>query len=69
MFCSGPLPGMCYGAEVHGLSNAELGRIRQQAGKCLRPSCGGRSLSAALVLEDEPCWHGMVAPIVRWSKE
>ena len=69
LFISGPLPGLCYGAEVHGISDGELGRIRTAAGKCLRPSAGGRSLTASLIFADEPCWYGMVAPIVRWAKE
>eukprot|EP00959_Pyramimonas_sp_CCMP1952_P220669 4613652-Pyramimonas_sp.AAC.1 len=43
--------------------------MRVAAGKCLRPSSGSRSPTAALAMENDPCWHGVCAPITRWSKE
>ncbi|CAK0842652.1 unnamed protein product, partial [Prorocentrum cordatum] len=69
IWVSGPLPGVLYGSEVHGISDGELHRIRQQAGSVMGPSCKGRSLTSLLILEDEPTWLAAVAPLVRYSKE
>eukprot|EP00959_Pyramimonas_sp_CCMP1952_P001995 40940-Pyramimonas_sp.AAC.1 len=64
IWVSGPLPGVLYGSEVHGISDGELHRIRQQAGSVMGPSCKGRSLTSLLILEDEPTWLAAVAPLV-----
>ncbi|CAK0881295.1 unnamed protein product, partial [Prorocentrum cordatum] len=69
IWVSGPLPGVLYGSECHGISDGELHRVRQQAGSVMGPSCKGRSLTSLLVMEDEPTWLAAVAPIVRHSKE
>eukprot|EP00959_Pyramimonas_sp_CCMP1952_P318344 6661514-Pyramimonas_sp.AAC.1 len=57
-----PFPGVLYGAEVHGTSDFELGRIRREAGKVLRPRAGGRSLTSTLLLNEGPTWIAAVPP-------
>eukprot|EP00959_Pyramimonas_sp_CCMP1952_P023863 500430-Pyramimonas_sp.AAC.1 len=45
IFTAGPLPGILYGAEVHGCSDGEIRRIRRGPGRTMQPSAGGRSFT------------------------
>ena len=66
---TGALPSLTYGAAIHGVSDFVLKGIRRSIGKTLTRSSGGRSLTRALILAEDPSWHCSVAPILRWSKE
>eukprot|EP00959_Pyramimonas_sp_CCMP1952_P015441 327240-Pyramimonas_sp.AAC.1 len=69
IWITGALPGVLYGSEINGLSDFELLKIRREAGKVLRPSAKGRSLTATLICHGDPVWLGAVSPILRYSKE
>eukprot|EP00959_Pyramimonas_sp_CCMP1952_P101435 2121998-Pyramimonas_sp.AAC.1 len=69
VFVAGPLPGAVYGREISGVSDHELLSLRQLAGKALKPSAGGRSLTALMLCHGDPPWVASIAPVYRWAKE
>ena len=61
---------MLYGAEVNGVSDAMLLRMRRCAAAGVQPKARGRSLDVALLLADaDPLKDACAAPICRWAKE
>ena len=52
------MAGLLYGSEVHGVSGSELLSLQMVVDRTLQPTCGGRSLTAALLLGDDPTWMG-----------
>eukprot|EP00959_Pyramimonas_sp_CCMP1952_P388407 8138993-Pyramimonas_sp.AAC.1 len=69
VFCAGALPALQYGADVHGMSDAELLRVRRLAASTMKPSCGGRSLCILTRVEGDPAWYGSVAPLLHYHRE
>jgi len=69
VFTSGVLPAIVYGAEVNGISDVELKKIRNISTAAMTGGTTGRSLSASLLLRGDPSWKAGVAPISRWHKE
>eukprot|EP00959_Pyramimonas_sp_CCMP1952_P124977 2612653-Pyramimonas_sp.AAC.1 len=48
VFVAGPPPGAAHGREISGVTDHELLSLRQLAGEALKPSAGGRSLTALM---------------------
>ena len=69
IFTAGPLTGLTYDAETHGISDYELANTRRSLASTLKPSAGQRSLTSLLILYNDPTWRAAVAPIMRFSKE
>eukprot|EP00959_Pyramimonas_sp_CCMP1952_P378689 7932582-Pyramimonas_sp.AAC.1 len=69
IFSAGPLAGLFYDADTHGVSDFELASARRALGSALKPSSGQRSLTSLLTLYNDPTWRAAVAPIVRFAKE
>ena len=66
---AGLVPQQEYGAEVTGLSDAELRSLRRTAAAGMGPRAGGRSLTATLLIENDPTRRAAVAVAVRWAEE
>ena len=66
---SGPLPAATQGAEIIGVSDAELLALRRSFASVLKLAAEDGSLSKLLLLEQGPTWLAQVTPIVRWQKE
>ena len=66
---AGPLAGVTYGSEVHGVSDFELQGLRRGLGRVMKPSAGMRSLTSLLIRERDPTAAVAVSPVVRYSKE
>eukprot|EP00959_Pyramimonas_sp_CCMP1952_P278157 5814857-Pyramimonas_sp.AAC.1 len=69
IWITGALPGVLYGSEMNGLSDFELLKVRREAGKVLRPSAKGRSLTATMICHNDTVWLGAVSASLRYSKE
>ena len=69
VFSAGIAPAAGYGAEVNGVSDREWGVPRRVAGAAIAPCTSGRSLTASMLLLDDPTWRAAVAPAARWQKE
>ena len=69
IYATGMGPAATYGAEVNGISDAELLRLRRLAGAAMRPKVQGRSLSMLLLLNRDPTWRANCAPFLQYSKE
>ena len=66
---AGLVPQQEYGAEVTGLTEVEVRSLRRTAAAGLGPRAGGRSLTAALLVEGDPTRRAAVAVAVRWAEE
>jgi ribonuclease HI len=63
------LPKATYGAQVSGVDNGELLRIRRLVAKQLPPFGGGRSLKRTLLYHGDPTAAVATAATSRWAKE
>ncbi len=63
IFTTGVAPAMCHGAQVWGLADTEVHRLRQVAAQALRPRSRCRSLTAAHLIGGMPTamWETAVA--------
>ena len=69
IFTTGHAPGVAYASPVYGLSDNELHNLRQQAGAAMRPKAAQRSLTATLLLHDDPTERFANSPADAWSAE
>ncbi len=68
VFATGTLAAMVYAAEVHGLSDQELLKVRRICGAAMRPKARGRSLLTSLALNRDPTWRAGVAPFLHYTR-
>ncbi len=66
---SGIRPQAAYGAEVHGVSNAELRTVRAKLLRVVGPSGSGHSSTLLQMVVGDPAHDIAVAPILRWAAE
>ena len=58
-----------YDTEITGLDDGELRTLRRAIARGYGPKAGGRSLSAALLVEGDSSEVSALAPVVRWAAE
>eukprot|EP00959_Pyramimonas_sp_CCMP1952_P456620 9473472-Pyramimonas_sp.AAC.2 len=68
VFRVGARPGLTYGVEISGMTDAELTNLRREYGKFVKPFHGGVSAPAKLELEGDPAAKQAVAPALQWSR-
>ncbi len=68
VFVTGTLAGMTYGAEVHGITDAELAKIHRLAATTMRPTARGRSLHVLMAAYGAPTWRAGVGPIQQYVR-
>ncbi len=68
LFTTGTMASMTYGAEVHGISDAEWRKIDRLAAVTLRPKARGRSLNTLMALHKAPTWRAGAAPILQYVR-
>ena len=64
IFTAGLRPALTYGVEVNGATDSDLRNWRRIAGKFYKPRTGGRSLTATLLINDDP-WPRPPSPLPR----
>ncbi len=68
LFTTGTMASMIYGAEVHGISDAEWKRIDRLAAVTLKPKARGRSLDTLMALHKAPTWRAGTAPVQQYVR-
>ncbi len=68
IFVAGVQPAATYGAQLWGLDDGEVTRLRQVAAAALRPQARGRSLQATLLWHDLPTAAAELAPLHQLAK-
>ena len=68
IFATGIQAAATFGAQVWGLTGAEVAGLRRLAGQAMAPKGRGRSLTLAHLLYDEPTAEAEVAPIIQYHR-
>ncbi len=68
IFTSGLAPSMCYGSEIWGASDSEIGNIRRLAARAMRPRSRCRSLTMVHLLHQMPTAAWEIATVVQYSR-
>ncbi len=68
IFTSGIAPGMTYGGDVWGISDAEQVKLRRTASRAMRPKSRCRSLTAVNLLHGMPTASAEVSTAVQYSR-
>ena len=58
-----------YGAKVHGVSDHDLRVVRRSMVALDAPTGAGASLTAKLILADDPAWSIALGPVLSWGAE
>ena len=66
---TGLVPAATHAAEVYGINDMELKRIRRLTADTMKPSAQGRSLQALRLVVGDPTAQVALAPALRWSRE
>ncbi len=68
IFVAGVQPAATYGAQLWGLDDGEVSRLRRVAAAALRPQGRGRSLQATLLWHDLPTAAAELAPLLQLAR-
>ncbi len=68
VFVAGIRPAATHGAQIWGLDDAEIGKLRRLAAVALRPQARGRSLGITLLWHDLPTAAAEVAPLLQLAR-
>ncbi len=68
VFVAGVRPAATHGAQIWGLDDAEIGKLRRLAAAALRPQARGRSLGLTLLWHDLPTAAAEAAPLLQLSR-
>ena len=69
LYFAGIAPGAVYGADVNGLDNSELLRLRQILAQATPPYVKGASLRLRLAVHGDPAARRSAAPALAWRRE
>ena len=69
IFTIGLKAGGVYGAEVHGITNQQVGSLQQQAASLMAPASPSASRTSKLLIHKDPCEADCVAVLVRFARE
>ena len=69
IYTAGFLPSVCFGAEVTGISTAEIAILMRQAGACLPPFKRGASLTAKMLVGQLSLSRWATAAAAYWAKQ